>query len=84
MTNMEQAENRFASIKGKIKETWGKLSDNDILLYKGQYEQFLAKLKDHYGLSKEDAEKKLKAMEDTFDPKQNKPSAGWPSSGTQK
>ncbi len=69
MMNMDQAEGRFTQMKGKIKETWGKLTDNDIMLYKGQHEQFLGKLKDHYGLAKEDAEKKLKVMEDTFDPK---------------
>lgn len=72
MMNMEQAEGRFAQIKGKIKETWGKLSDNDIMLYKGQHEQFLGKLKDHYGLAKEDAEKQLKVMEDAYDPQHDK------------
>ncbi len=72
MMNMDQAEGRFAQMKGKMKETWGKLTDNDIMLYKGQHEQFLGKLKDHYGLAKEDAEKKLKVMEDAFDPKLTK------------
>lgn len=66
MTNMDQAEGKFTQLKGKIKETWGKLTDNDIMLYKGQHEQFLGKLKEHYGLAKEDAEKKLKALEDTI------------------
>jgi uncharacterized protein YjbJ (UPF0337 family) len=69
MLNMDQAEGRFTQMKGKIKATWGKLTDNDILLYKGQHEQFLGKLKDHYGLAKEAAEKQLKVMEDAFDPK---------------
>lgn len=63
--NREQAEGKFDQIKGKLKETWGKLSDNDITLYNGQREQFLGKLKEHYGLAKEEAEKKIKALEDT-------------------
>lgn len=61
--NKEQAEGKFDQIKGKLKETWGKLSDNDIMLYKGQRDQFLGKLKEHYGLAKEDAETKIKALE---------------------
>ncbi len=52
------------TIKGKLKETWGKLTDNDIMLYNGKREQFLGKIKEHYGLAKEDAEKKIKALED--------------------
>jgi len=62
--NKEQTEGKFEQLKGKFKETWGKLTDNDIMLYNGQREQFLGKLKEHYGLAKEDAEKKIKAIED--------------------
>ena len=72
MMNTEQAEGRFTQIKRKIKETWGKLSDDDIMLYKGQHEQFLGKLKEHYGIAKEEAEKKLKVMEDAFTPSDDK------------
>jgi len=63
--NKEQTEGKFEQLKGKMKETWGKLTDNDFTLYNGQREQFLGKLKEHYGLAKEDAEKKLKALEET-------------------
>jgi len=62
--NKEQAEGKFEQLKGKMKESWGKLTDNDFTLYNGQREQFLGKLKEHYGLAKEDAEKKIKAFED--------------------
>lgn len=62
--NNEQADGKFEQFKGKIKETWGKLSDDDIALYNGQREQFLGKLKEHYGLASEDAEKKIKTLEE--------------------
>ena len=64
--NKEQTEGKIEQLKGKFKETWGKLTDNDITLYNGQREQFLGKLKEHYGLAKEDAEKKIKALEDSY------------------
>ena len=37
-------------LKGAIKKTWAKLTDDDILLIDGQRDQFLGKLKEHYGL----------------------------------
>lgn len=61
--NKEQADGKVTQLKGKIKETWGKLTDNDITLLDGQRDQFLGKLKEHYGLAKEDAEKKIAALE---------------------
>jgi uncharacterized protein YjbJ (UPF0337 family) len=62
--NKEQADGKFEQLKGKIKESWGKLTDDDVALYNGQREQFFGKLKEHYGLAKEDAEKQIKAIED--------------------
>jgi uncharacterized protein YjbJ (UPF0337 family) len=61
--NKEQADGKATQLKGKIKETWGKLTDNDITLLDGKRDQFLGKLKEHYGLAKEDAEKKVAALE---------------------
>ena len=41
-------------MKGKIKESWGELTDNDVALYDGKREQFLGKLQENYGLAKQD------------------------------
>ena len=62
--NQEQTDGKIQQFKGKLKETWGKLTDNDITLYSGQRDQFLGKLKEHYGLEKENAEKQLKTLEE--------------------
>ena len=65
--NKEQVQGKAEQIGGKLKATWGKLTDDDVALYHGKREQFLGKLKEHYGLAKEDAEKKIKALEDASD-----------------
>ena len=62
--NKEQAQGKFDQLKGEFKKSWAKLTDNDLMLYEGQREKFLGKLKEHYGLAKEDAEKKIKALEE--------------------
>lgn len=62
--NNEQVQGKAEQLKGAIKKTWGKLTDNDIMLLDGKRDQFLGKLKEHYGLAKEDAEKKVKELEE--------------------
>jgi len=64
--NKEQADGKVTQLQGKIKETWAKLTDNDMMLLDGKRDQFLGKVKEHYGLAKEDAEKKLKTLEDGY------------------
>lgn len=63
--NKEQVQGKTEQITGKLKATWGKLTDNDVALYHGKREQFLGKLKEQYGLAREEAEKKLKAIEES-------------------
>jgi len=62
--NKEQVEGKFEQIKGEIKKTWGKLTDNDVTLYNGKQEEFFGILKEKYGLTKEVAEKRIKELED--------------------
>lgn len=64
--NKEQTEGKFEQLKGEIKKTWGKLTDNDIMLYKGERQKFLGRVIELQGIAKEKAEEKLKAMEDAF------------------
>ncbi len=61
--NQDQAQGKFDQLSGKIKETWGRLSDNDIALVNGKREQFFGKLQETYGLNKEDAEKRFSELE---------------------
>ncbi len=63
--NQEQMSGKVEQLKGAVKKTWGKLTDSDIMLLDGKRDQFLGKLKEHYGLAKEEAEKLVKAMEES-------------------
>lgn len=47
----------------KIKETWNKLSDDDVKLYATNRMQFFNRLKEKQNVSKEDAEKHLMEFE---------------------
>ena len=61
--NQDQAKGKFDQLKGKIKETWGRLTDDEIALYNGKRDQFLGKVQEKYGIMEAEAEKQLKKME---------------------
>lgn len=54
---------RWHELKGKVKEKWGKLTDNDLTEINGKTESLLGKLQKHYGYAKERAEKELQEFE---------------------
>jgi len=62
--NKEQVQGKAEQLKGKLKEAFAKLTDNDIMLYESKRDQFVGKVVELHGLVKEDAEKKIKAIED--------------------
>ena len=57
--NKQQTEGKLAQLKGSIKQTWGKLTDNDIMLADGQLDKFYGRIKEEHGDEREVAEKKL-------------------------
>ena len=47
-------------IKGKAKEQWGKLTDDDLKQLEGHAEQLAGKLQERYGLARAEAERQAK------------------------
>jgi len=73
--NKEQIEGNWDQLKGKLRETWGNLTDDDLEMFKGKKDQFFGKLKESYGIGKEDAEKQISQYETEFATKGNKDAA---------
>lgn len=65
--NNEQLDGKWLQFKGKLKEAWGNLTDDDLDLFNGKKDQFYGKLKEHYGIGKEDAEKRISEIDDTYE-----------------
>jgi len=63
--NNDRVAGKFDQLKGKIKITWSKLTDDEILFYDGKQDQFFGKLEEKYGLAREAAEKRMKELEKT-------------------
>ncbi len=64
--NTQTFKGRWNEMVGKVKEKWGKLTDDDLTQISGKRDQLLGKLQKRYGYEKDKAEKELKTFEDSF------------------
>jgi len=64
--NTDQIKGNWKQLKGKIKEKWGKLTDDDLTVINGQTDQLLGKLQERYGYSKEQAERELQRQQSSW------------------
>lgn len=63
--NWDIIQGNWRQVKGKVKEQWGELTDDDFDAIQGRREQLTGKIQERYGLSKDEAEKQIKAWEAT-------------------
>ncbi|AVO49160.1 general stress protein CsbD [Melaminivora suipulveris] len=61
--NEDRMKGNWTQFKGKVKEQWGKLTDDDMDVIAGKRDQMLGKLQERQGLAKEAAEDQLKNWE---------------------
>lgn len=63
--NEDVLKGKWHEMKGKIKEKWGKLTDDDITEINGKKETLFGKLQKHYGYEKDRIEKEWQEFEQT-------------------
>jgi uncharacterized protein YjbJ (UPF0337 family) len=64
--NWQQIEGKWDYAKGKLREKWGKLTDDDIDVIAGKRDQLIGRLKQRYGMQKDAAEKEINNWLDTI------------------
>jgi uncharacterized protein YjbJ (UPF0337 family) len=57
--NWEHIKADWDDVRGKLKSKWGKLTDNDVALIDGKWDQLVGKLRHHYGYDKDRAEREV-------------------------
>ena len=62
--NKDEIGGNWKQLKGKAKEKWGKLTDDDWKVIEGKRDQLAGRLQERYGYTKEQVEKELKDWED--------------------
>lgn len=62
--NRDRVEGNWKQLKGKIKEEWGKLTDDDVDQAEGQWDQLAGKVQERYGLAKDEAERRVRDFQE--------------------
>jgi uncharacterized protein YjbJ (UPF0337 family) len=58
--NRDIARGNFNQIKGKLKQQWGKLTDDEIDQMEGNADVLVGKLQERYGWNREEAERQAR------------------------
>ena len=53
--NEDTLKGQWMQLKGKIREQWGKLTDDDLDEVEGQSEQLIGKIQERYGVARDEA-----------------------------
>jgi len=61
--NQDRIAGQWKQLKGKIKEKWGKLTDDDLTRANGDVEYLSGKVQERYGIARDEAEKQVKEFE---------------------
>ena len=69
---------QWKQIRGKIKEFWGDLTDDDLDRINGQYDQLVGVLQERYGYGKVDAEARVSEFLDDIDLLEPDRTQSWP------
>ena len=66
--NEDTIKGNWKQLKGKVKEQWGKLTDDDFDVIAGKRDQLLGRIQERHGVSREEAERQVSEWE-AYDPK---------------
>ena len=61
--NEDTIKGNWKVFRGKIKEKWGKLTDDELDVAEGQKDQIAGRIQERYGTSKDQARRELDEME---------------------
>ena len=63
--NWDVMQGKWKQIEGDARSQWGKFTDDEWHQVGGDFEKFVGKIQEKYGVSREEAERRAKAWADT-------------------
>ncbi len=61
--NEDTVKGKWKQLKGKAKESWGKLTDDDLDVAEGNRDYLVGKVQERYGIAKDEAERQVRDFE---------------------
>jgi uncharacterized protein YjbJ (UPF0337 family) len=65
--NWDRIEGNWRQLTGKVRETWGRLTDDELEKIAGRRDKLAGSLQNSYGIAKDEAEKQIKDFEATVE-----------------
>ena len=57
--NWDRIKGNWHQLKGRVKEQWGELTDDDFDVVAGRRDQLAGKIQERYGIAKDEAERQI-------------------------
>ncbi len=57
--NSDEFQGKWKQLRGKVKEQWGDLTDDDLDQADGKREQLVGRIQERYGVAREEAERQF-------------------------
>ena len=54
---------RFWQLSGKLKDKWGKLTDDDLKIAEGNSEYLSGKIQERYGIARDEADRQIREFD---------------------
>lgn len=61
--NHDRLGGNWKQMKGKVKEQWGKLTDDDLDVIAGRRDQLLGRIQERHGLARDEAQRQVETFE---------------------
>jgi uncharacterized protein YjbJ (UPF0337 family) len=61
--NWDRIEGNWKQFKGRVKEQWGDITDDELDRVAGRREQLIGRIQESYGVTKDEAEKRVREWE---------------------
>lgn len=62
--NTDRISGQWKQMKGRIKERWGQLTDDDLDVIAGKRDQLLGRIQQRHGIARDEAERQVRQFED--------------------
>lgn len=57
--NRDTLNGNWEQLKGRIRQQWGKLTDDDLAVVEGKQEELAGRIQERYGIARDEAERDI-------------------------
>jgi len=61
--NRDTIGGQWTQLKGKVKQQWAKLTDDDVTRIEGRRDVLIGRIQERYGIAEDEAERQVKQFE---------------------